>query len=783
MDTKSRSISFITKFICCLLCIGLFFGSGKMIIDCYFAANFFESDKLLYNNQMPDFISSHAFHDSYIDDVNTVMNYATNLTPDSDRKQIITKKADFIEKELKSFKHYKQNFDDSENDDSSDTTVSSFFIDYRFDCGDNAYWLTSNYVYYSNYEFYPYDSEEDVRAKLDNLFDDFSLLPAIPHYGDVYEDYAQSLDSIDGMYYYVVYGKTTISNLPENVTYKSVLNRDYAITYEDGKIRMSKNMRGFVLGDSIAFDDGIDAYFYVDTSSGKYAELLKNYNILFSKNIKNEFIGAVAGGLISVVLFVLATVMTGKRQENKKVKLAFIDYIPFGIHLALSAGIIGFGIFYFAEWFSSRTILGSIDYYTQKSYLLAAAFSCLYAVALEFFTSTVRLCKSDKKFYKGTLCYYIFLLSKKIIDSIKNKFSYKIENFKAGLIAAIVCYFLVNAVLLVLSFVFLLSYTDIGNALNLASVVLLVIFNIVCAVFVTRYVVDLDKIIKASRNNTLPQINRKKLPKSLSALLESLHYSKKELDAAVDKAVRDERMRTELITNVSHDIKTPITSIITYSDLLSDCDLPENTKEYVGVIKEKAVALKRLVDDLIEASKINAGVINLNPVNLSLSELVAEAVVEESQQFSDNGLDLIFRGDQTNVSAFADGTKTFRVVDNLLSNALKYSVKGSRVYADVYYLHDAAVFEIKNISSRPLNITPDELTKRFVRGDKSRSQEGNGLGLSIADSLCKAMGGCLNITIDGDLFKARMMLPKTKEPQQLTASVASNQSQESQENI
>ena len=158
-------------------------------------------------------------------------------------------------------------------------------------------------------------------------------------------------------------------------------------------------------------------------------------------------------------------------------------------------------------------------------------------------------------------------------------------------------------------------------------------------------------------------------------------------------------------------------------------------------------------------------------------------MVEESQQFSDNGLDLIFKGDQTNVSAFADGTKTYRVVDNLLSNALKYSVKGSRVYADVYYLHDAAVFEIKNISSRPLNITPDELTKRFVRGDKSRSQEGNGLGLSIADSLCKAMGGCLNITIDGDLFKARMMLPKSKEPQQLTASVESNQSQELQENI
>ena len=170
--------------------------------------------------------------------------------------------------------------------------------------------------------------------------------------------------------------------------------------------------------------------------------------------------------------------------------------------------------------------------------------------------------------------------------------------------------------------------------------------------------------------------------------------------------------------------------------------------------------MKRLIDDLVEASKITSGVITLNLVQLDLGELATQAVVEHQQEFADNGLELIFKGDKKSLTAVADGTKTFRVIENLMSNARKYSAKGSRVYADVYEQDNTAVFEIKNVSAQKLDISANELKERFVRGDKSRNQEGNGLGLSIADSLCKAMHGNMEITIDGDLFKVKVILPK-----------------------
>lgn len=287
--------------------------------------------------------------------------------------------------------------------------------------------------------------------------------------------------------------------------------------------------------------------------------------------------------------------------------------------------------------------------------------------------------------------------------------------------------------------------------------------NVASVVFVSRYVVDLDKIISASQNRTEPAINYDKLPKSLKILADSMKYTNQELNRAVDKAVKDERMRTELITNVSHDLKTPLTSIINYVDLLKACDIQdENAKEYIAVLDEKGIKLKRLIEDLLEASKVTSGVINLNPINLNLSELATQATVESQQQFAENNLDLIFKGDKNNVFAYADGNKTYRVIENLLSNARKYSAKGSRVYADVYEMNDMAVFEIKNISAEPLDISAEELKERFVRGDKSRTNEGNGLGLSIADNLCKAMNGRLDLIIDGDYFKAKVILPKSK---------------------
>ena len=249
----------------------------------------------------------------------------------------------------------------------------------------------------------------------------------------------------------------------------------------------------------------------------------------------------------------------------------------------------------------------------------------------------------------------------------------------------------------------------------------------------------------------------------LTAYLRSLPYTNQELHNAVDQAVRDERLKTELITNVSHDLKTPITSIITYTDLLSKCpQSDEKAKEYMAVLTEKSTKLARLVEDLIEASKLSSGNITLHPMVLDLGELTAQAIGEYQKEFEENRLQLVLDPDLPRVQAFADGSKTYRVLENLLQNAKKYSAVDSRVYVRVYKQGDFGVFEIKNISAEPLNISPQELTQRFVRGDASRTKEGNGLGLSIAQELCSAQQGKLELLIDGDLFKARGYLPQPK---------------------
>ena len=235
------------------------------------------------------------------------------------------------------------------------------------------------------------------------------------------------------------------------------------------------------------------------------------------------------------------------------------------------------------------------------------------------------------------------------------------------------------------------------------------------------------------------------------------------LEQALQEQMKSERLKTELITNVSHDLKTPITSIITYTDLLSKCpQSDEKAKEYMAVLTEKSTKLARLVEDLIEASKLSSGNITLHPMVLDLGELTAQAIGEYQKEFEENRLQLVLDPDLPRVQAFADGSKTYRVLENLLQNAKKYSAADSRVYVRVYKQGDFGVFEIKNISAEPLNISPQELTQRFVRGDASRTKEGNGLGLSIAQELCSAQQGKLELLIDGDLFKARVYLPQPK---------------------
>lgn len=232
------------------------------------------------------------------------------------------------------------------------------------------------------------------------------------------------------------------------------------------------------------------------------------------------------------------------------------------------------------------------------------------------------------------------------------------------------------------------------------------------------------------------------------------------LNRAVDESVKSERMKADLITNVSHDIKTPLTSIINYVDLLKRLNIThEPEREYIDILDSKSQRLKMLIEDLVEASRASSGNITLECDTIDFNELVMQVAGTYVEKYSQRQLTLVTRSHQEPILIWADGRRMYRVLDNLFNNAFKYAMIGSRVYVDLYEDEDSACFIMKNISQEPLNITADELTQRFVRGDASRTTEGSGLGLSIAESLVQLHGGTFKIYLDGDLFKATIVMP------------------------
>ena len=234
------------------------------------------------------------------------------------------------------------------------------------------------------------------------------------------------------------------------------------------------------------------------------------------------------------------------------------------------------------------------------------------------------------------------------------------------------------------------------------------------------------------------------------------------LQEAVDSIVRSERLKAELITNVSHDLKTPLTSIINYVDLLKREDLQnEKAREYVDILDRKSQRLKSLISDLIEASRINSGNVELDMVELDLRAMVQMAAGEFEDRFEELGLKVVFEeavpGQKLMIQA--DGSQLWRVLDNLLSNIVKYAKENSQVKIALRSEDGTALAVFENESSEELLKSGEELEERFVRGDGSRSTEGSGLGLSIAGSLTQLMGGSFQVTTEGLVFRAQLQFP------------------------
>ncbi|WP_252254842.1 sensor histidine kinase [Clostridium sp. ZBS12] len=362
--------------------------------------------------------------------------------------------------------------------------------------------------------------------------------------------------------------------------------------------------------------------------------------------------------------------------------------------------------------------------------------------------------------YEKSLLYKIFFKMKELI-----KESFLIKSTSSRLVISIIVF--ITYVIVVFTQAYLMGdsiwiywewpYEVMKLIPSITFTICIIIYFLSVARNVNRIKIGTDNILKGNYNNKI-DVKGAIILKDIANNVMNIEDG---LDKAIDKAVKSEKMKGELITNVSHDLKTPLTSIINYIDLLDRENISEEDKKrYLEILKERSLRLKILIEDLFEASKAASGTLELDMENLDPVALIRQTIGEFENEIEKSNLQFIKNIPEGKLSIYADGKKTFRVFQNLISNILKYSMKNSRVYIEVCEEDEYISIVFKNISEYQVDFTEEEILERFKRGDSSRTTEGSGLGLSIAKSLVELQGGQFTISIDGDLFKVVVNLKK-----------------------
>lgn len=785
MDTnvKKFKYSLFNKVLCIVLSVLCFIGSVSLaatsLVSTEYLSGFDNWDKIMES----EFYDSAYFVNNLRDDLQTAVSYAEAGIKKEDLKTILqSKKDEAVEKGYKQLLQWKSANDAvlQENEEyADDGTVYTTMTQDEISVFVASY--DGNDYYFS---FFPNTVRENAGYSATNYKDEIAY-----EYDIFVSDNVSIYDTEYTPYRYenslnlsVKYGKYTAGN--SEISRSDALGSDIYLYYADGEFLyggISEETAQYIFNACISDDmkDDVSFCLYFNTFpesdmlffnpnlwNDKYSSLMTFHRLALGFECNRGLVVTltVALMIVSVICAFYYFSITGRKKQDEKANLILTDKIPLDIHFIISAVlgfILAYGVFTVTAW---------VNFYSIITVFLCGLLALvIWAVLFELCSSVARITHSNRKIGKNLavvktskgfvrLCRKIKTGIKQGVLNAVRTIAYKPRQLKAYTFAMVGGYVFVNCILILL----MIAVRDSGSTFLFTGFVFFIL-NAVVIWRVLKFMKYLDEIISSAKNGETFKGNREKLPSVLKVLAESLENTNEQLKIAVDKAVKDERLKTELITNVSHDLKTPLTSIISYVDLLSKCDIQdEKAKEYIGVLEDKGGKLKRLIEDLIEASKVTSGNITVNPTSLNLNELCLQAIGENQSEFEKNGLEIIADESEKSPIIFADGSKTFRIFENLLSNARKYSAQPSRVYVSTYVEGNMGVFEIKNISAEPLNISPDELTERFVRGDKSRTKEGNGLGLSIAKELCTAQGGKLEIIIDGDLFKARVKLPLAK---------------------
>ena len=466
---------------------------------------------------------------------------------------------------------------------------------------------------------------------------------------------------------------------------------------------------------------------------------------------------AVISSLVFIVLLIFCCYTKYISSDSDAVRGNLFHHIPFLIYFFIIGGL------FILDIFSGIALLPELIWYAAglKFLLVVCMVSAVWVMTCIFIFIIFCLetsCRAGAKiFFKYTALYYIYKLCKKFWHSLENIFHKISENLSL---------FIKSSLLLMIVNLFILS----GYILS-GEIIIFFIVAVVCAIldfFVLKVIYQMEILQEHARKMAGGNLETKTDISKMSWEFKKhgayLNQIGEGMASAVNEKIKSERFKTELITNVSHDIKTPLTSIINYVDLLKKEEIAHpKAQEYIEVLERQSARLKKLIEDLMEASKASTGNIAVELELCDINILLTQTLGEFEEKLNSKELNLIIEQSLENIFIMADNRHIWRIFDNLMNNICKYGQPGTRVYINIETTDKEVIIIFRNTSGYQLNISSDELLGRFVRGDSSRHTEGSGLGLSIAQDLAGLMGGSLKLHVDGDLFKVILTFPRVEQ--------------------
>ena len=527
------------------------------------------------------------------------------------------------------------------------------------------------------------------------------------------------------------FGIQYLDNLSENY-YTIELREDTGKAYKNYKIATVKDLEIY----SSYVED-----FKENTQIATMNSLIEK----FSSFEKYAYSIIPLSSLFIVLISLYLIISIGYKKGVDGIALNDFDKIPLEIILVIAIAIGVIPVIILSTIYNNYAAIISV---------IITIYLLIYILGVIIFNTLIKRIKA-KTLGTSTFCGIILKWIWKIYKQVINKVVDVYENitYSTNVMAKVAIYIIIIGIYTIINLaVFGLSFI----AILLQLLLLCFIAYKIIKALNGFYKIE-QKLKKMYEGDNSGELNENEFNFEFKSTVKYINDISNGFENAIQDRMRSERLKAELITNVSHDIKTPLTSIINYVDLLKQEDIQnEKAKEYIGILDNKSQRLKKLSEDLVEASKVSTGNISLNLEKINVVQLIKQALGEFEDKFKNRGLDIILDSNDNTITIQADNRYMYRIIENLFSNISKYALENSRVYVDIKKTQKSVIIEMKNISKDRLNITADELMQRFVRGDKSRTTEGSGLGISIAQNLTELQGGEFRLKLDGDLFKVEL---------------------------